>query len=147
MPKGSLEIDIQAPIDTVYAIVIDFPNYPELFPEVNRMDVEQQTKTKARVRFTVDIVKRIHYTLGFALKAPTRVQWDMIEGDFLRKNSGVWDLTATAKQSTHVVYTIELGFPPLVPAMVTQLLVNSTLPAMMKRLKAKAERLTKKGRA
>lgn len=143
MPNARLSIDINAPADVIFGIVTDFAHYPEIFPEVQRIDVEQQSKTKARAVFHVNIVKRFKYTLGFTFKAPSRVGWAMLEGEFLRKNTGTWEIAPLNKKTTHVTYALELGFPPLVPAMVTQLLVESTLPGMLGRLKKKAERLAK----
>lgn len=140
MPATSRHILINAPIDTVFAVISDFDRYPEFIRDVKAAEVVEEWKNECEVEMTLRIMRDIRYTLHFSLEPPHRMDWHLVSGEVLRKNTGSWEL-AKAGKAVRATYTVEVGFGPLVPAMIGDMLVNANLPTLLQSVKQRAEAL------
>ncbi|MFH1831063.1 MAG: SRPBCC family protein [Pseudomonadota bacterium] len=133
-------IAIRASKQRVYDVVSDFGRYPEFLPEVEKVKVISKTKTRAKAAFTVNMVKKINYTLDFKLSPPNSITWTLVEGEFMESNNGSWAFTSLDKNLTDVVFSIDIGFPFWVPQTLAEGAINSSMPGMIKNIKLEAEK-------
>ena len=141
MAKAVAEIEINAPIKTVFDVVTDYEAYPDFLSDCKNVEVLKKTKTSAEVLFEVSVIKKIKYTLNMKFKAPKKVTWSLVKGDFMKSNDGSWDLEEVKKGVTKAIYSIEMNFGALVPSKITKALVSTNLPSMLKSFKKHIEAL------
>ncbi len=141
MSSAKAEIDIQAPLKTVYQVISDFEAYPEFLPETKHVEILSASGKSLQVRFTVSIIKKIHYSLDIKLNPSKGLSWELIEGELMKKNSGQWKLSEKSKGVTHAEYEIDMDFGAMVPKTISTKLIGSNLPAMMRAFRDRAESL------
>lgn len=141
----SQAIIIHAPIDVVYGCITDFESYPQFLPEVKSAKIEWINDKEMEVAFKVNLIKEIAYTLHFELDPLRCVHWKLKRGDMMKANTGSWELKAKGDAATHATYAIDVEFGLWVPKMITQTLVEKSLPQTLKRFKKRSE-LFMKGR-
>lgn len=141
MPGANTEILIDVPPKLIYDVVLDFENYPEFLPDVKKAVVEKKGKSIV-ASFEISVIKRIHYTLVFTTVPAKKIAWNFVKGDLFKDNRGQWEFKEVKKGQTHATYRVEVDFGFLVPSMITNKLVGSNLPTMMKRFKDRAESLS-----
>ena len=140
MPGATSSILIHADTKTVYEVVSDFEKYPEFIPDVKSVKVHRKGK-KVEADFEVSIIKRIQYSLAFDLKPYQQVQWTFVSSNLFKDNKGYWKFKEVKKGQTEATYHTEVDFGLFVPSIITNRLVGSNLPAMLKRFKTRAEGL------
>lgn len=140
MAGASREIEIFARPETIFAIVTDYPSYPELFDEIVEAEVLSRTAQTVECRFTAEVAKkRFQYTLRLEHTPPTRTRWALVAGDF-KKNNGGWDFRPQGDGTrTHVTYTVELDLGMFIPQFVINSLVGANMPKMLESVKKRAE--------
>ena len=137
----------------VYDIVVDFPSYPRLFPELKEARVLSRTGNVARVEFRAHMVLPIRYVLDLTCDAdgatPT-VDWTYVEGEIVTSSVGSWRFTAEG-DGTAVDYTVSLDvrapLPGFVLRKVTDGLVSASLPNMFVSLEREVRRRQAAGAA
>ncbi|MCP5468273.1 MAG: SRPBCC family protein [Deltaproteobacteria bacterium] len=139
MAGATSSIEINAPIQKVYDVIVDFESYPEFLSETQEVEVVSEDSNMARVTFTVKVVKKIQYTLDISFDEPNGISWVLHKGQMMKSNEGGWKLTSKKKNLTLAEYEVNVGFGPLVPKSIANQLVGSTLPAMMKAFKERIE--------
>jgi ribosome-associated toxin RatA of RatAB toxin-antitoxin module len=130
----------------VYDVVVDFPSYPRLFPELKEARVLSRTGNVARVEFRAHMVLPIRYVLDLTCEAdgslPT-VDWTYVEGEIVTSSVGSWRFTAEG-DGTAVDYTVSLDvrapLPGFVLRKVTDGLVSASLPNMFVSLEREVRR-------
>lgn len=140
MPGATTSILIHVPPKVIYEVVFDFEKYPEFLPDVKSVGIEKKGK-QVTADFEISVIKRIHYTLAFLAVPHKKIAWDFVKGDLFKANKGHWEFEEVKKGQTKATYHIEVDFGFLVPSMITNKLVGSNLPTMMKRFKERAEDL------
>jgi ribosome-associated toxin RatA of RatAB toxin-antitoxin module len=140
MSTATAEIDINAPLETVYDIITDFEAYPEFLNETKEVEVLKASPKSATVLFKINLIRKIIYTLEIKLAPPKSISWHLIEGDLMKKNNGKWKLSEK-KGMTNAHYEIDMQFTGLVPKAVSNKLIGSSLPTMMKAFRDRAEDL------
>lgn len=140
MPGASSSIIIEAPPKVIYDVVLDFENYPDFLPDVKNAVVEKKGK-QTIATFEISVIKKIHYTLSFATVPPKKISWSFVKGDLFKDNRGSWELKELKKGQTEALYQVEVDFGFPVPSLITNKLVGSNLPSMLKRFKERAESL------
>ncbi|MCB1214858.1 MAG: SRPBCC family protein [Deltaproteobacteria bacterium] len=140
MSSTQASIEIEAPIKTIYEVITDFEAYPEFLSETKKVEVQNITAKSARVKFTVSIIKKINYVLDFKFSPNKGISWTLVEGDLMKTNSGHWKLK-DKKGVVEAEYGISVDFGGLVPKTISNKLVGSNLPSMLKAFKARAEEL------
>ena len=51
-------IEIDAPIERVYAVIVDYERYPEFLPEIERAEVVRRDGDVVEVAFSLNLIKR-----------------------------------------------------------------------------------------
>jgi len=146
MIKFIESIAIKAPIERVFEVISDFENYPKFLDEMEATEVVKRGKRSTHARFTAKLAMPIRYTLDFRMKAPDRMDWSLVEGDFMEGNDGSWELTSLEPNLTDATFTMEVKFPFWVPSSMAEGTLKSGLPGMMKGFKREAERRAGKTR-
>ncbi|HCU24106.1 MAG TPA: cyclase [Deltaproteobacteria bacterium] len=141
MSQATASIDIQAPLKTVYEVISDFEAYPEFLSETKQVVVEKKSGKQARVSFTLQLIKKINYTLDIKLNPPHGLSWSLVQGDIMKSNTGHWKLTEDKKGHTKADYAIDMDFGAMVPRAISNKLIDSNLPTMMKQFKDRAEEI------
>lgn len=136
-------IQIKAPVKTVYDCVVDFESYPQFLSDMKEAKIGWCEDKKMEVHFKINLIKEIAYTLRIELDPPHGVYWKLKSGDWMKKNSGSWELKALGESLTEARYSIELDFSLWVPKAITQTLVEKNLPQTLKAFKKRAEKTYK----
>ncbi|MBT3984456.1 MAG: hypothetical protein HOE90_24080 [Bacteriovoracaceae bacterium] len=118
-------------IGKFYSAILDYGNYPKFIEGVDDIEVLEQSESSARVRYSLNVVKRFVYTLALTHTPNSKVSWKLESGDLFKTNEGEWILKDLGDGQTEVTYSIELAFKLMVPKMILKKLVGSNLPAMM----------------
>jgi len=132
-------IEIIAPIESCFDVICDFKNYTKFLDGMKKVKVIKQSKEKAQVEFTLDLFKRITYTLDMKMDAPGSVIWDLANADLMKKNSGSWTLTKKSAKKTKAEYEIDIDFTIWVPGPIADFLVDSSVPATLESFKKRIE--------
>lgn len=84
--------------ERIWAVLVDYANFPQLFPDIDKMRVLAQDQDGAQVEFWVNaIVAHYHYVLYRRYDAPgRRLTWTRISGDFKRLE-GSWEIRDTPR--------------------------------------------------
>lgn len=140
MPGATTSILIDVPPKVIYEVVYDFEKYPEFLPDVKDVAIEKKGK-HLMATFEISVIKKIRYTLTFSTVPAKKIEWSFVKGDLFKDNRGSWQFEEIKKGQTKATYHVEVDFGLLVPSMITNKLVGSNLPTMMKRFKERAETL------
>jgi ribosome-associated toxin RatA of RatAB toxin-antitoxin module len=141
----------------VYDVVVDFPRYPGLFPELKEVRVLSTTGAVVRVEFKAHLVLPIRYVLDLtcvgtpvAEGGPLTIDWTYVEGEVVKDSRGGWRFAA-AGDGTDVEYTASLDvrapLPGFVLRKVTDGLVSASLPNMFAAIERDARRRKASGAA
>jgi ribosome-associated toxin RatA of RatAB toxin-antitoxin module len=139
------EVLIDAPVDRVYAVIVDYPHYPEFVPGIRRCKVLPGSGEK-QVEYELDLgIKRITYVLRHLEERPHKVSWSLVSGELMKVSNGSWELRPEGER-THARYSVEIQIskPALVPQVVmdkvSDELTRVQLPRTLEAFKARAER-------
>lgn len=138
MSTAKAEITIEAPIDVVYEVISDFESYPDFLSETKEVQVRHANSKSAEVTFKINLIKKISYTLDIKFTPKKGLSWKLVEGDLMKKNTGRWKLSHK-KGVTTAVYEIDMEFAGLVPKAISNRLIGSSLPTMMRAFRDRAE--------
>lgn len=145
MAATSLEVRIDAPIERVWAILVDYGRYPEFVPGVKECRVVGTEGGARLVEYEADIgIRRIRYVLALKEERPRRLSWGLVRGDLLSLSDGSWDLREDGG-GTLARYTaeIQVSRPALVPKFVVDRVVDELtriqVPAIARAFKTRAE--------
>jgi coenzyme Q-binding protein COQ10 len=145
MAAVTKEILIDAPVDRVFDVIVDYPRYPEFVPGIRACRVLPGAGEK-RVEYELDLgIKRIRYVLGHLEERPRKVSWSLVSGELMKVSNGAWELRPEGER-THATYTVEIQIskPPLVPQVVmdkvSDELTRVQLPRTLEAFKARAEK-------
>jgi hypothetical protein len=136
-------VEIDAPIETCYAAIIDyetFPSWQGAVVDTEVLDWDDEGRGK-RVRLFIDAkVRKVDYTLDYRYDQPTRIEWDFVEGNGINDADGHYlfeDLGGGRTRATYK-FGLEVGIP--LPGPVARRAHRSTLRASVEDLKREAER-------
>ena len=141
MSHATASIEINAPIKKVFEVISDFESYPEFVGETEKVVVEKKAGKSLQVTFTISMIKKITYTLDIKLNPHQGLSWKLIRGDMMKNNSGQWKVSEVEKDLTKAVYEIDMDFGGMVPKAITNKLVGTNLPSMLKQFRDRAEEL------
>jgi uncharacterized membrane protein len=111
--EGTASIEIEAPIDEVFAVAADVEGSPRWQPEIKLAEcLERDAEgNQVLVRTETDAkVRRLGSTLRFDYQEPARISWVQEEGD-LKSVEGAWELEDLGGGRTLATYsmTVDLG--------------------------------------
>jgi coenzyme Q-binding protein COQ10 len=139
MAGATKTIVINAPVEKVFDIIIQYEKYREFLPEVKEVSTSKRQGNEVNVHYKVDVVKTIKYTIRVKEERPTRMSWSFVEGEFMKDNKGSWLLEPAGEGKTKATYTVEMALGALVPKTIVNALVETSLPKMLEAFKRRAE--------
>ncbi len=139
MAKTEQSILIDAPIETVFDVIVDYERYPEFLPEMRAVQVLARHDGVAEVAFELEIIMRLGYALRLVEDRPRRVSWTLKSAKMMSANNGGWLLEPAGAGQTRATYGLEITLRGLIPKSVSTRLVGTTLPDTLNRFKARAE--------
>ena len=139
MAKVTESIVFDAPPESCYKVITDYEKYPSFLKETKSVIVRKKTGQVAEVTYTIDVIKKITYTLKMAGTPSSGIKWNLVEGDLMKKNSGEWILKGEGGGKTRATYAIDIEFGVFVPGMISKMLIGSNLPSMLKSFKKRIE--------
>lgn len=104
--RGEREVEIEAPIDTCFAIAADIENAPEWQGSLKDVDVIERhaDKRAAVVETTSDArVKTVKATLRFSYDEPSGIDWVQEKGD-VKSLTGYWRFEELGADKTRATY-------------------------------------------
>lgn len=108
--SGSAEIEIDAPIDAIYAIAADVEGSPRWQPEIKVAECIERDGdgNQALVHMETDAkVRRLGSDIRFSYEGPGRISWVQEDGD-LKAVEGSWELEDLGNGRTRVTYWLEV---------------------------------------
>jgi polyketide cyclase/dehydrase/lipid transport protein len=136
-------VEIDAPIDTCFAAIIDyetFPSWQGAVVDTEVLDWDSKGRGK-KVRLFVDAkVRKVDYTLDYSYEEPTRIEWDFVEGNGINGADGHYLFEDLGNDRTRATYKLglEVGIP--LPGPVARRAHKTTLKGSVEDLKKEAER-------
>src|SRR5215475_9330963 len=136
-------VEIQAPIETCFAAIIDyetFPSWQGAVVDTEVLDWDDEGRGK-RVRLVIDAkVRKVDYTLDYRYDEPERIEWDFVEGNGINDSDGHYIFEDLGGERTRATYKLglEVGLP--LPGPVARRAHRSTLKGSVEDLKREAER-------
>lgn len=132
------EIEFNAPIEKVYDILRDFESYPKFIPSTKSAE-EVEGTSGPEVDFSLQVIKPIRYRLKFQCEKPNSISWTLVKGEFMKKNSGSWNLKSLGPKKTKALYKIDIEFGWMVPKMIIEELTRIQLPELFEAFKKRVE--------
>jgi ribosome-associated toxin RatA of RatAB toxin-antitoxin module len=128
----------------IYAVVVDFPSYPRLFPELKQTKVLSVEGQRARVEFRGNMVLPFRYVLDLDCDPQAgSVTWTYVEGEMVKNSVGSWHFVAEG-DGTRVDYEtsllIEAPVPGFILRKITDGLVSLSLPSMFASVEREARK-------
>jgi uncharacterized membrane protein len=136
-------VEIEAPIETCFAAIIDYETFPKwqgAVVDTEVLDWDSKGRGK-RVRLFVDAkVRKVDYTLDYSYEAPERIEWDFVEGNGINGADGHYLFEDLGGDRTRATYKLglEVGIP--LPGPVARRAHKTTLKGSVEDLKKEAER-------
>jgi uncharacterized membrane protein len=136
-------VEIDAPIDTCFAAIIDyetFPSWQGAVVDTEVLDWDAKGRGK-RVRLFIDAkVRKVDYTLDYSYDEPERIEWDFVEGNGINGADGHYLFEDLGSDRTRATYKLglEVGIP--LPGPVARRAHKTTLKSSVDDLKKEAER-------
>ena len=135
--------EIDAPIETCFAAIIDYETFPKwqgAVVDTEVLDWDSKGRGK-RVRLFIDAkVRKVDYTLDYSYEEPHRIEWDFIEGNGINGADGHYLFEDLGGDRTRATYKLglEVGIP--LPGPVARRAHKTTLKSSVEDLKKEAER-------
>jgi hypothetical protein len=136
-------VEINAPIETCFAAIIDYETFPfwqGAVVDTEVLDWDSKGRGK-RVRLFIDAkVRKVDYTLDYSYDQPERIEWDFVEGNGINGADGHYLFEDLGGDRTRATYKLglEVGIP--LPGPVARRAHKTTLKGSVEDLKREAER-------
>jgi uncharacterized protein YndB with AHSA1/START domain len=115
--SASLTLTIDAPPERVWALAVDFEQYPSWARDVKEAVVrardDEDRATEVEYRASA-LGRSTHYTLAYDYsEAPKALSWRIVRGDIMRTIDGAYHFSPNGTGGTDVTYdlSIELVVP------------------------------------
>jgi len=139
MPTARKSVEIQASPEQIMDVLTDFESYPTFLPEIKHTELLETDGQEWEVKFTVDVIRHLDYTLRLIKVSDTVLKWSLVEGVF-RSNEGSWELQSLSQCVTLATYDIEIEIGMYVPGNILRSLVDNALGETLHRFKLESER-------
>jgi len=143
MAKATRTETYDVPVSKFYQAVIDYKNYNKFVPGVDSIEVQNESSDGATVKFNINVIKKISYTLRLSHKPDQEVSWSLVTGDYMKTNNGKWTLRDLGGNKTEVTYALEIEVKGFIPglSLIEKGLVETNLPMTMASFAKRAENL------
>src|SRR4051812_20105801 len=117
MATAQQTIDVAVPPEEFFRLLQDYAAYPEFVPEVRGVVVGAREGHAVEVTYRLDIrIKIIEFTLRHVARPDAlRIDWQLVRGEFMKRDEGAWTLERTESGGTRATYSIELDLAPIAP--------------------------------
>src|SRR5207253_5264359 len=132
---------VRAPLDLCFETLIDFAKYPDWFRVITKSTIEKADTAAGSwtVRFELDaILKTITYTLHYESERPSRLTWQMTEGD-LKAIQGEYQLLELEPGLTEATCTQSIDVGLWVPGLVRRAFEQTAIVDSVREFKQAAE--------
>ena len=137
---------MDVPLEALWEVITDYESYPEFVEGLESLTITKKEGKSTYADYVVSMFgKKVRYTLKHTESPKKGLKWTMVEGEFFKSNDGAWDLKAKGEERVEATYTVDVGFPLLVPKAIVNTLTGTQLPSMMKAFEDKAKARLKKG--
>jgi coenzyme Q-binding protein COQ10 len=141
MAQAKIKQVFNAPIESVFKVISDYENYPEITPETKKVTILETTGEGKLVEFEIQVIKSFRYKLWMNEVPSTQISWKLHSGDMFKENFGGWTFKDLGNNTTEAEYSVNAKFGVFVPGMIEKKLIEVNLPAMMKAFKKRIENL------
>ncbi len=143
MAKASRKETYDVSASKFYQAVTDYGNYNKFVPGVDSIEVLSSSDDGATVKFNINVIKKISYTLKLTHKKDQEVSWSLVTGDYMKTNNGKWTLKDLGGNKTEVSYSLEIEVKGFIPglSLIEKGLVETNLPMTMSSFAKRAENL------
>lgn len=145
MAQARREIDIAVSPSRLMSVICDFEAYPLFLPWMRRAEVVSHERGPGpdqeswEVRFQLELIRPLVYTLRLERQGAERLSWSLVEG-VLRTNDGAWTLSPLdGGLRTRATYEIDLQVGSFVPGNILEGLRQRELGELLERVRAEAE--------
>ena len=140
--KAEHSIEIKAPPQACYDVIVDYESWPGWQRSVKGTVVHESNAAGLGkiVEVHVDLlVREVVYTLDYDYEAPKRVWWTMVEAEMVKGIEGDFTFEPT-KSGTRATYRLEIdpGFP--VPGPLARRVSRESMKRMLADFKKETER-------
>ncbi len=118
-------------VNTIYDIIVDYASYPDFVDGVSAIEILEQDDSSARVKYSLNLIKKFSYILELKQEKPNSVSWTFESGDIFKSNTGSWSLKDLGDGTTEVTYNLDVDIKGFVPKAIVNKLTTSSLPTMM----------------
>lgn len=131
MAQASHSVDIDLPAREFYRLITGFEDYPSFLSDVREAKILTRGRQQWVAAFRVQVIRDIDYTLELSGKPGHSLTWTLVESSLMTSNDGSWSLEDLDGGRCRATYSVDLKLARLVPRTITNLLVQSRLPAML----------------
>ena len=142
MAGATRSVDIEVTPEQLFAVITDYENYPNFLDDIESVRVLSRGDDWAVVEFTLNLIKRVSYTLKMKEQGPLRLSWELESSKLMKANNGGWVLE-TVGGATRATYTVDVKPKGFVPGPIIKSLTGRTLPATLDAFKKRAETLAR----
>lgn len=140
---ASLTLTIDAPVEHVWSLAIDFEQYPTWARDVKQAVVRARDgegrATEVEYRASA-LGRSTHYTLAYDYsEAPKALSWRIVRGDIMRTIDGAYRFAATPSGGTEVTYDLSIELVVPLPGFVkrrAEVRILNTLKELKERAEA-----------
>ena len=124
------------------SVITRYEDYPEFVEGCTSVEVQERTQEKTRVEYRVNVMSQdVVYTLDhFEDPVTGKIEWNLVDSNFFKKNSGSWEIKANGKGKSEVLYSLDVEFKIPVPGFILNRLVKGSLPGMVKSFEKQAKK-------
>jgi len=129
---------IAATREHIWTTLIDYDNFPKIFPDIQKVRVLEQDQHGAQVEFWIDaMLSTYHYVLQRRYAEPRRrLTWTRVAGD-LKRIEGSWEIRDTPRSGIHMlVYESYVDVGGLAPAFIVRMEATRRIRQMSERLRS-----------
>ncbi len=143
MAKANRTEVFDAPIENVYAVLLDYESYPDFMTGVDKVTTLESSETSAKVEYEINVIKKLRYTLNLKQTKPTEISWSFNSGDLFKVNEGAWKLKDLGDGKTEVEYSVDIDIKGFIPGSgkIAEKLTETQLPGLMKSVCDRAKAL------
>lgn len=136
---------MNVPLEALWEVITDYAAYPEFVEGLESLTITKKEGKSTFADYVVSMFgKKVKYTLKHTESPKKGLKWTMTEGEFFKSNDGSWELAEAGEGKTEATYTVDVGFPLLVPKSIVNTLTGTQLPTMMKAFEDRAKAVAKK---
>lgn len=128
--EDEISIDTQKFLD----VIGDYAAYPQFVDGVKAIDILNPGEEPLNVRYHLNLMgKEVSYVLKhYHERDRGHVRWEMVDGDFFKRNSGSWDLSDAGGGRTKIKYSLDVEFKVPIPGFIRKRLVKGNMPGVVK---------------